>query len=278
MNRDLSAILNSIMLAEIYATLTHSRPYVYDLEKGQKKLFCYGISHIRNLEDPRLESFKSYFLRNIPDVLFVEGIHVKGNRGRFDKRLLRLSQEEVVSRYGESGFAARLALENGVPWVCPEPTKRDLYSNLVIEGFSKLDIFTWMILVQLPTFILINQKNSFKHYCRKSIKIFKQNTKWKDFDYSFEKAINYAQRTLKDSIDRSNLEMALGWVDPIPRKDSLSSQTILNNVAQSASKFRDRHIVTQVVAALNNNNKVMIVYGASHIVMQEPAYRILFTK
>ncbi len=47
-------------------------------------------------------------------------------------------------------------------------------------------------------------------------------------------------------------------------------------VVEASSLFRDRNIVIEIAKTLETHNRIFVVYGASHAVMEEPALRKLF--
>ncbi|MDQ6984847.1 MAG: hypothetical protein Q9M91_03935 [Candidatus Dojkabacteria bacterium] len=59
-------------------------------------------------------------------------------------------------------------------------------------------------------------------------------------------------------------------LDPIPRGQKW---TIVNEIGNKLSSFRDTYILEYIQAKLQEYDKVFIIFGASHAVMQEKAVR-----
>lgn len=272
---NLETVLSSIMTAEEYAQIQHETPYVFDFKFGDTRLFYFGSPHTRDPKNPLFKDIENAFNEVEPDVVFVEGINVSGDRNRFNERVKSASSQEVIEHMGEAGYALKLGVEKGIEWRSPEPTGEDLYNNLLRKGFSKDHIFAWDVLHILPQYNRLLKKESFKDYVKGSIDYFKQATHWEGFDYSYENAIKLSEEIIGHAIDVENEPEAIDYIDPIPWEEKKDTQTILNHIGQASSLFRDKKIVSGVADSLKTHKRVFVVYGASHAVMQEPALRKL---
>ncbi len=273
--QNLEHVLSSIMTAEQYAQIQHETPYVFDLKFGDTRLFYFGSPHTGDPKNPLFKDIESAFNEVEPDIVFVEGVNIRGDRERFNERLKSASREEVIEHMGEPGYSLKLAAEKGIEWRSPEPIDEDLYNNLLDKGFSKDHILAWEVLHILPQYNRLMKKEGFKDYVKGSIDRFKQATNWEGFDYSYDHAIKLAQEILGHTIDVENEAEALDYIDPIPWEDKKDTQTIFNRIGEASSLFRDRKIVSDVANSLESYKRVFVVYGASHAVMQEPALRKL---
>jgi hypothetical protein len=52
----------------------------------------------------------------------------------------------------------------------------------------------------------------------------------------------------------------------------------LNRIGSASSLFRDRKIVSDILEAFKTHDRIFVIYGASHAVMQEPALKKAFDK
>jgi len=141
----LESALASIMTAEEYSKIEHSTPHVFELKSGDKELLYFGAPHTHDSNSSLFEKIESAFNKINPDVVFVEGVSVKGDKEVFEQQLKAASSEEVIKRMGEGGFALKLAVDNAIDWICPEPDEEDLYKELITRGFTKEQIFTWNV-------------------------------------------------------------------------------------------------------------------------------------
>jgi hypothetical protein len=250
----LEPVLASIMTAEEYSHIEHPTPYIFELQSGDRKLYYFGSPHLRDPENNLFEKIEAAFNETNPDIVFIEGANVRGDRDEFNERVKTATREEVIEFMGERGFALKLAVDKGVEWHSPEPTDKDLYEYLLAKGFSRDQIFAWDVFRILSQYNRLMKKEGFRNYVQGFIDLFKQTTNWEGFDYSYERAIRLGEQILGRSID---------------------VEKILNRISEQSSLFRDRKIVSDIADALKTHKRVFIVYGASHAVMQEPALRKL---
>lgn len=230
------------------------------------------------MRDPKNHLFgeiEAAFKEANPDIVFVEGVNVRGDRDKFNERVKAATREEVIEHMGESGFTLKLGVDKGVEWRSPEPTDEDLYEDLLAKGFSRDQIFAWDVFHILPQYNRLMKKEGFRNYVQGFIDRFKQTTNWEGFDYSYERAIQLGEQILGRPIDVENELEATDFIDPIPWEEKKDKQTILNRIGEQSSLFRDRKIVSDIADALKTHKRVFVVYGASHAVMQEPALRKL---
>jgi len=271
----LEPVLASIMTAEEYSHTEHATPYIFELQTGDKELRYFGSPHVRDPKNPLFAEIEAAFNEANPDIVFVEGVSVRGDKTKFDERVKAASREEAIEHMGEPGFTLKLGVEKEIEWRSPEPTDEDLYNDLLAKGFSKEQIFAWDVFHILPQYNRLMDKKGFKPYVQGFVERFKQATNWEGFDYSYERAIQLGEQILGRSVDVENEPDALDFIDPIPWEEKKDKQTILNRIGEASSLFRDRKIVSAIADALKTHKRVFIVYGASHAAMQEPALRKL---
>lgn len=284
-SEELSSALDKIMTAEEYSKLEHPTPYLYELKDGEKELHYFGAYHSRNPEDGIFKDIEKKFGEVAPDLVLIEGMsNIRQKRESFEKNQLKLGDDEVAVRKnvidaaGESGFALLLAIEKGIDCESPEPENSDMYGALLEQGFSKDDIFAEQVFLVLPQYHRQTEKTGFKEYAEPYIDSFKKATNWKDFDYSYEHALEAAQKAIGKDIDVENDEHSLDYVDPIPWENKKEAQTVMNQIARATSQYRDKFMVSEMAKALETHKKIFVVFGASHAVMQEPALRELMQK
>jgi hypothetical protein len=49
-----------------------------------------------------------------------------------------------------------------------------------------------------------------------------------------------------------------------------------NEVSAESGRIRDEHIIERLAEGLKNHNKLFVVYGREHAVVDEPALRYMF--
>lgn len=274
----LEAVLDKIMTAEEYAQIRHERPYIFELKDGDKELSYFGARHSYDPENSQFSELEKVFDEVSPDIVFVEGISKVGNKKERNEKVKSTSRDEMIKNIGEPGLAIKLAVEKGIEWRSPEPSGKDLYNFCVEQGFSKDEIFAWVILHLLPQYQRGVEKSGFKNYVHRFIERFREDTNWENFDYTYENGVKIAEQIIGRQIDVENESNAGDFVDPIPWDAKKENQTVINRVGRATSVFRDRKIVSEIIEAFNNHKKVFVVFGASHAVMQEPALKEFFRK
>ena len=272
---NLEAVLSSIMTAEEYAQMDHETPYVFDLKIGDKELHYFGSPHVSDPSSPVFTQIEAAFNKANPDIVFVEGVSIRGDKRKFNEKLKTETREEIIDEMGESGLTLKLGVEKGIDWESPEPTDEDLYNDLLAKGFSKDEIFAWDVFRILPQYNRQMKREGFEKYVSGFIDRFKRTTNWENFDYSYERAIKLGEQIFGEAVDIENEQRALDRIDSIPWDEKKERQTILNRIGEASSLFRDKKIVSDIAGALKTHKRVFVVYGASHAVMQEPALRRL---
>ena len=272
----MESILSSIMTAEEYSKIEHATPYIFELKAGEKELYYFGSPHTSDPSNPLFAEIEAAFNKANPDIVFVEGMNVSGDKTKFNERVKSATREEAIDRMGESGLTLKLGVEKGIDWESPEPTDEDLYNDLLAKGFSKDEIFAWDVFHILPQYNRQMKREGFEKYVSGFIDRFKQTTNWDNFDYSYERAIKLGEQIFGEAVDVENDQGALDRIDPIPWDEKKEKQTILNRIGEASSLFRDKKIVKDILEAFKTHKRVFVVYGASHAAMQEPALKKAF--
>jgi len=272
----IEAILSSIMTAEEYSRIKHATPYTFEFKREEKELYYFGAPHTRDPSSPLFTEIERAFNKANPDIVFVEGLNIRGDKIKFNEMVKSTIHKELIDRMGESGFTLKLAVEKGIDWESPEPSDEDLYNNLLAQGFSKDEIFACDVFNILPQYNRQIKREGFKKYVSGFIDRFKRATNWDGFDYSYEHAIRLGEQIFDETVDVENDPNALDRTDPIPWDEKKEKQTILNRISEASSLFRDKKIVKDILEAFKTHKRVFVVYGASHAVMQEPALKKSF--
>jgi len=277
-SKTMESILSSIMTAEEYSKIEHATPYIFELKAGDKELYYFGSPHTSDPSNPLFAEIEAAFNKANPDIVFVEGMNVSGDKTKFNERVKSATHKEAIERMSESGLTLKLGVEKGIDWESPEPTDEDLYNDLLTKGFSKDEIFASDIFLILPQYNRQMKKEGFEKYVSGFIDRFKRTTNWEGFDYSYERAIKLGEQILGRPVDveKESESDALDFIDPIPWDEKKDKQTILNRIGEQSSLFRDKKIVRDILEAFKTHKRVFVVYGASHAFMQEPAFKKAF--
>lgn len=278
----LAPILQEILSIEDYSMCTHETPYTFHLLSDYHELLYFGSYHSCDPKDSIFAQIEEFI--DEPDIVFIEGIDSQNNtrKEEINQMLKQSSYSDIITEQGEPGFTIKRAAEKDIEWHSPEPDDRDIWYYLETYGYTKDSIFAFEIFRVLPEYLeqvyQSGKYTSFKQYTAPLIKKFKENTDWQNFDYSYHTALATGKDLigLDSDLDIENIPSikAQKYIDPVPRDNT--NINLFNHINQLTSQFRDQEIVYQIVTALEQRKKVLVVFGASHAVMQQPALKKFF--
>lgn len=223
------------------------------------------------------DEIEAKFKEMKPDLVFVEGIiHLNRDRDAINKALNQQGRDEIIRNQGEPCFALNLATEAGVAVECPEPDYAEEISYVFEQGFSKEAIFAYYLYRIVQQYHQIpGDKMLVEEYISMFIPRFQRSTNWDGFDYSIDNLKQIGKTIWGPNGDINQCKFR---VDPIPWKSRQDSWTIVNDVCQASSNFREAFILNNIIEATKRNDRIFIVYGQTHAVRQEPALRKYFTE
>jgi hypothetical protein len=108
----------------------------------------------------------------------------------------------------------------------------------------------------------------FKKFTEKARQKFEDMTQWEDFDYSYENAMAVFKEEIGMDIDE-NTDI------PVKQYISPGKENTIKKISLLSWELRDAKIVETIINRLEEYNRIFIVYGASHAVVQEPALKAL---
>ncbi len=269
--------LSKLMTAKQYAEIEHETPYIFELQNDHAHLLYFGARHTATLPSDMFDSIRHAFERLQPRVVFVEGLQTKSANAEANTKVASMSYAEVIHEGGEPMYTVKLAVEHDVHWRCPEPEDADLYRYLEqVGGYSRQQLAAWNVLHVLPQWQRQETLCNFEDYAAGFIRMFKQATQWEGFDYSYEHTIKIAEEILGRKIKLNDEQEANDRIDPIPWPGSERHWSVINEICQASSRFRDEEIVRQIYEEIEKGGNIFVVYGSSHAAMQEPAFKYLF--
>lgn len=248
-----------ILSHEEAVKIYYELPYIYELTKRNKKLMVFGAGHINNPNHIQYKKFREFFKKLKPGAIFVESSSHQRDWTTFK------SEKEVIKVSGESSWLAYCAQKSKIPtfsWDLPA----DKEIKLLLKKYPKDLIFAHHILRNIPYF----NKDKIEIQLQSRINQFRSISNWKDFDYSPDNLRKIHYKLFKQEIDFNNHKFYL--MAPYPfRNDS-----ILNKLSRDGSIERDKHGVKTILSAFKKYDKIIAIMGATHAVMQEPAYKAYF--
>lgn len=249
-------------------------PYFAKFSKGNKTLLFVASKHIsvvkypNLLEHPTLKTISKLFDEYKPGVVIVEGIDTGTELS--PKSIIEFADKCKVSDYkkgcGESFFAINTAREAGRDYITGEPRDAAIAQGLKKFGYTEEDLLGFYMVRQIPQIKRQEQFNA------------------KNFDQTLENQLSRFRRKLNFT-GKFGPEEFKTWYskhmtqpknyldiendDPAPHggKDATYVQKISNRVTW----LRDATTVETIESMLNRFDVVLIIYGGSHLITQEPA-------
>jgi hypothetical protein len=247
-----------ILTYEEYARLSHSVPYLLELDSSRGALLYYGAEHVFDPRHPQSASIQHLWDRFRPTRAFNEG----GNPPVAE------SADEAVARYGEPGLVRYLAARDGVPVQSLEPAPAAEAAAVLAAGIPPERLKLFLVLRKYATFRQTKHEESVEEFAEQAI--------------ASESRVPGLEGPPHNGAELAALYASLFPDDPDWREvpaghfDPTSADTCLNEIARLASQARNRHMVGLVTGAVQPGQRVFAVVGCSHVVMQEPVLRAEF--
>lgn len=287
--------IGEIMPFSEYHKTEHETPYPFHLEKSGVELDYYGVAHTNDPESPILDEIRSRFeaftdRHDAKDAVVV----IEGGLRSIESA----KDADEAARQGEPGFLQFLAERAGMRVISPEASDEAQVQAMRAGGFGPDEITTWSMLRDItfavetvgkePTAREIGQwylnaaeisgadwARGFPSKEELRARFSKDpDAVYKIADEIGETALERLRQVFKES---TGVEFAFAlaerYDDPADFSDVGS---VFNRLAAISSEVRDKEIVRAIGREIEDGKSVFVAYGASHAVMQEPAFRKLF--
>ncbi|MBI4647166.1 MAG: hypothetical protein HY738_11400 [Bacteroidia bacterium] len=217
-------------------------PYVLDLKNETKHLVYYGTEHSFNPSDTMFTDIEKRFTDLRPDIVFNEGGDdwpVINNRDS----TIRLTGDPPPDSLEYKYLLSRFKKEDiTLMYFCRQIEQLQNQVEISDSNFEKyMNVFFCDL--KNNGILLNNDEIKYSYMKNYYEKFFQTILKWKEFDPT-----NY---------------------------QPIYSKTLLNEICRESTYFRDRHIVSIIEETLKTKNKIFVVMGGSHLVIEEPALRYL---
>lgn len=251
---------DKLITFEEYSKIRHNIPYSYVLGSSEQKIYYFGERHSRDPQDTQWRQAKKYWLEfltntnNLKRIVFVEG----------NKLPIMNTEGEAIKKYGGPGFITFLASQNNVDIHCPEPERAYEISELE-KKFPKEEIAYYYFARSTSGWNKMKgPRPQFEKYISQSFKKNKIESKWPDFDFSFENMKNIHKKIFRDEFNHNNPDFFKNIVSPI------KSETKINEIARFCSNVRNIYMINEIQKYWDMGYSIYIHYGVGHAVMQEP--------
>lgn len=250
-----------------YVNVNHPLPYEYSLQNGNNELFYFGTKHTCNPEDREFNRIKTIFERFKPEVVFAEGVlqlHDAERSQVFQDTIAKLNECEAAQK-GENIFTVHCGLKYQCRIICPEPTIIDETEYISKNGYSKEHI----VLFYISKFLSRQRDAEPSDYIKKGLQYLKRNLKW-DFDFSWTNFVSIHSQIIGKSEQYGCSDMYKRLTDPVPRQENKTLfQTNIPRISYLSNIYRDCCIILNILDCLKNDNKLLVVFGATHAYVQK---------
>lgn len=246
-------------------------PYVAAFGREDAQLRYVAAHHGGDIDSPTFRTVKQLFDEFRPQVVIVEGVP---NEGKISPAwYVDFAREKAKTGFrqggGETAYAAFLAYQSGIDFVPAEPMDSEKAAGLKAKGYSDMDYIGWSTAQVLTGSSRLTAENVSTLLPR----IMEQSAKAAGLDpapYTFEAFKNwYAEKTGNAFDFNESRKLNLS-----PDKDG----TFLQQLTQAVDDVREPHIVKTVAAQMEKFDRVLVVYGSSHLAKQEKVYRRMLGK
>lgn len=245
---------------EEYAKREIHLPYILDIKKDNKHLVYYGARHSFNPTDSMFLDIEKRFNDLKPDIAFNEG----GN----DWPVIN-GRDSTIKLTGDPGYLRYLCRKNNVQVVSIEPPD-SLEYKYMLNKYKKEDVVLMYFCRQIDQ--LQNQgefsDNQFEKYMDNYLKDLKNHgMSLSENEINLNFITNYYEKFFKTKFN---------WKEFDPTNyQPIYSKTLLNEICRESTYFRDRFIIDKIEESIKTKNKIFVVMGGSHLVIEEPVLKYI---
>jgi hypothetical protein len=268
--------MNAVFMLALLALLacppasTQHAPFIETFTRdGKTLIYVLSVHHssVRfpdAMADPVFKTIERVFSMIRPDAVIVEGVDPSQLSGLLDyaTRCAAAGYDLPGKVCDENAFTAYSATQNGAPVYTGEPSARASLAFFEARGYSIQDFLAFWIMNNIPPEKrrgqltedkfrrLVNRVVAYENY------LLGTSTRFTREDFAAWYAKNMGAR-------RSYVELAQEDTSPYPPPDE--PKTLLHTLSALSTKARDENLLTTIKSSLQNHNRVLVVYGASHL-------------
>lgn len=259
---------------DVYAFAQHSIPYYYEICNGTKKLKVLGVEHTTEPSSDTYKYIRQNIMENAPDLVMVEGMSQISNE-KYISYFKTLSQEYIISNYGENAFAMFFAWQHNIDVISPEPKLQEEVKYLLSNGYKDTDVWPYYMLRFLYQWERSADSTSIEEYLEKGMNYLGQEIDF--FHYTTQQFYDALESLKKEYQGKDIFEVIPCVVDPIYRTiDGVHYKTKYNTISRLSSMFRDYTLMESVMREKEIYNKVLLVYGYSHAYLLQKIFEKSF--
>ena len=248
-------------------------PYALEYRGCGKRLIYVAAVHGADPDGPTFQAIRAVFARRPVDFAIVEGFPEAF--GDSPPGIIDYSRQVAGTREdGEDYLAVRLAVAGGAGFSGGEPTDADVLRTVKATGMSATDLFGFYVLRQIEQW---EREGRISGPSDPQVA-----TQIDRFAAAFEADATVAAGELSDvataggwkawyrAVNKVTFERGYRHEDAYP---SGAASRATNRMSDAVNDARDRHIVSVIARALRTHDNVLVVYGASHNLVEGPALK-----
>lgn len=247
-----------IMSFEVYQKIDHEEPYIYQVESNSGALLYFGSRHSFDPGDPQMDTLDLRLNQFAPDIVLTEAFPEN-----FD---YSLNRKEAIRNSGEFGLTWKLSKALNIPVYSVEPEREKEVNYLKNQGWSDTQIILYYTLKQVSQ--SQEQNVPFADLLPKYLASLKQR-----FNLDGPVTLEAFEDSVKDLLPSVENWKSIPqyYFYPGPQ----DPEYFTNRISTDSNIFRDKFHVTVIAEAVQKGQKVFVIVGSAHAVMQEPALRTI---
>jgi len=255
-------------------------PYQKNYVGCGKTLIYVAANHTNDPESATYKMVESAFENYSIDFAVVEGF--PSAYGISDAQMIDYAKSvQGGAADAEAYLTIRLAVKNGAVFQGGEPTESDIIRSAKDAGILPVDLLGFYILRQIPQLIREDKlDNATDQRLDTEINMLIDN-------FVSQTGINRSSLSVVDGAEafkswyaatnKMSLEDNFRDQDPWP-STAISDPRPTNFLSDKVGDIRDLHIVSVIDQALQSHTTILVVYGGSHHIIQQPALKAAYTE
>ena len=239
-------------------------PYTVDLQKNKKRLIVVGTLHSMNPDNPMFTKIEEIFNELNPEITINEG-------GQVSKTFI--DRDTAISSDGETGLLKFLCDKKGIKMLNGDMPESDEFYELSKE-FSQEEallffaserfVLPYKYFNQTGNFDSLYENDFMKGYMEvNGIKLAPKEKTFSHYKMLYQKFFQ--------------LEFSMENIQP-DNFSPIRKTHPFCEIARASKKTRDRYLAQQIESQLKQHDKVLVVFGAWHVLAIEPTLRQIINR
>ncbi len=236
-------------------------PFTVSYRSGGKLLAFVATDHVFTRENSTIDAVRRAFRDANPSLVIVEGFPTSLGRNfaPIVEAARRRDQPDADAfAKSEAVFAASLALAGNVPFLGGEPSVVQEVEGLVAKGYRREDVLFAIRLRSLGQArrsgeMPVGDAAAFAaRYAREAHAVAQMTGTEPASEAQF--VADYRRLTGTEPVADERM----------PLRSDPGTETLLQRLGADNMRFRDEHLLATILQQLQDNDRVLVVYGSSH--------------